>query len=66
MGGLSICLTIEQAQLLSRLVDSAARDSYPEKDESIYETRRRKALDAIAKKIDFAIESAAGRKQGAA
>ena len=48
-----IRLTIGQLQLLYRVIDRSYSDSYPEKDQSVYEARRRKALDGILKKINI-------------
>lgn len=53
---ISIRLTIGQAQLLCRVVDRSYSDCYPEKDESVYDKRRRASLDAILKKLETAIE----------
>jgi len=52
----TIRLSVGQAQLLHRVVDRSFADSYPEKDESIYDARRRKMLDAILMKLEHAIE----------
>ena len=53
----TIRLSVGQAQLLHRVVDRCYADSYPEKDESVYDARRRKMLDAILKKIEAGLEN---------
>jgi hypothetical protein len=59
----TISFSIGQAQLLHRIIERSFTDSYPEKDESVYDTRRRKSLDTILKKIEAAIEAQERRRK---
>jgi hypothetical protein len=60
---MTISFSIGQAQLLHRIIERSYTDSYPEKDKSIYDSRRRKSLDAILKKIESAIEAQEKRRK---
>lgn len=60
---MTISFSTEQAQLLHRIIERSYTDSYPEKDESVYDKRRRKSLDAVLKKIEAAIEAQEKRRK---
>jgi len=54
---------VGQAQLLHRIIERSCIDSYPEKDESVYDKRRRKSLGCCPEKDEAAIEAQEKRRK---